>query len=395
MPRRIVLRVLALTLATAMPVHAAEPALAWPGEDWVVSTPQREGMDARALADFDADIRAGRFGYVDSMLVIRHGRIVAEHSYPRDYAAINAPLMKGEPGPWNYHDANWHPYYQGSPLHTLQSTTKSFASALAGIAIARGKIRGTAATLGELLPHRGITDPRKAAITLDNVLTMRPGFEWLETEVSYWDPRNDSIRVEKTNDWVGYLLAKPLVTEQGSTYTYNSTNSQMISEIVSTAVGQGLDAFAEEALFTPLGIREYRWKSAPEGYRDTAGGLYLSARDLARFGLLFLRGGEWNGKQLIPADWVARSLDTHVADTDPADPDSNTGYGYQWWVFEHGNDGTPRMVGTWGWGGQFALLVPALDLVVVFTGWNTYEGQEDIAPVRAFYQRVVLPAAGR
>lgn len=393
MPLKVI--VLALTLVAAMSAHAAEPALAWPGEDWAVSTPEREGMDARALAAFDADIRDGRFGYVDSMLVIRHGRIVAEHSYPRDYAAINAPLMKGEPGQWNYHDANWHPYYRGTALHTLQSTTKSFASALAGIAIAQGKIRGTEATLGELLPHRGIRDPRKAAITLDNVLTMRPGFEWLETEVSYWDPRNDSIRVEQTDDWVGYLLAKPLLTEQGSTYTYNSTNSQMISEIVSTAVGQGLEAFAEEVLFTPLGIRDYHWKSAPEGYRDTAGGLYLSARDLARFGLLFLRGGEWNGKQLLPADWVARSLETRVADTAPADPDNNTGYGYQWWVFEHGKDGTPRMVGTWGWGGQFALLVPALDLLVVFTGWNTYDGQDEAAPVRAFYQRVVLPAAGR
>ncbi|MFM7785694.1 MAG: serine hydrolase domain-containing protein, partial [Gammaproteobacteria bacterium] len=398
MPLRIAAGVVALAFLGVSPAHAQGPAIpaqSWPDEDWELSTPAAEGIDAKTIAALDADLRAGRYGYVDAMVVIRHGRIIAEHSYPRDYATINAPLIEGEPGPWNYHDANWHPYFRGSQLHTLQSTTKSFASALAGIAIAQGRIRGVDATLGELLPHRQISDPAKAAITLDNVLTMRPGFEWLETEVSYWDPRNDSIRVEKTNDWTGYLLAKPLVTAQGSTYTYNSTNSQMISEIVSTAVGKGLDAFAEETLFGPLGIREYQWKSAPEGYRDTAGGLYLSARDLARFGLLFLRGGEWNGKQLIPADWVARSLETHVRDTEPADPAANFGYDYQWWVFEHGSEGRPRMVGTWGWGGQFALLVPALDLVAVFTGWNTYDGQEDIAPVLAFYERVVLPAAAR
>ncbi|MFM7273394.1 MAG: serine hydrolase domain-containing protein, partial [Gammaproteobacteria bacterium] len=267
MPLRIAAGVVALAFLGVSPAHAQGPAIpaqSWPDEDWELSTPAAEGIDAKTIAALDADLRAGRYGYVDAMVVIRHGRIIAEHSYPRDYATINAPLIEGEPGPWNYHDANWHPYFRGSQLHTLQSTTKSFASALAGIAIAQGRIRGVDATLGELLPHRQISDPAKAAITLDNVLTMRPGFEWLETEVSYWDPRNDSIRVEKTNDWTGYLLAKPLVTAQGSTYTYNSTNSQMISEIVSTAVGKGLDAFAEETLFGPLGIREYQWKSAPE-----------------------------------------------------------------------------------------------------------------------------------
>ena len=77
------------------------------------------------------------------------------------------------------------------------------------------------------------------------------------------------------------------------------------------------------------------------------------------------------------------------------DATDNLGYGYQWWVYEHGADGTPRMVGTWGWGGQFALLVPSLDLVAVFTGWNVYDGQDEIAPVKAFYQRVVLPASGK
>ena len=381
-----------LLLLPVLRATAAESP-SWPAADWEMSTPAHEAMDARTIAALDAEIRAGRLGYVDSMLIARHGRIVAEAGYPRDYRAINAPLMTASPGQWNYFDADWHPWYRDTGLHTLQSTSKSFASALAGIAIAQGAIRGTDATLGELLPHRHITDPKKAAITLDNVLTMRPGFAWNETEVSYRDPRNDSIVVEDTRDWVGYLLLKPLTSEQGSTYSYNSTNSQMISEIVSTAVGKPLDMFAEEMLFGPIGIHDYHWKRAPEGFSDTAGGLYLRPRDLARFGLLYLRGGEWNGKQVIPAQWVTDSLATHVADTAPADPEDNAGYGYQWWVFEHGSSGKPRMVGTWGWGGQFALLVPDLDLIAVFTGWNTYDGQQDIDVVHAFYQRVVLPAA--
>ena len=375
-------------------ISAAAPT-SWPGTDWDRSTPAREAMDPATIADLDADLRAGRMGYVDAMLIARHGRIVAEATYARDYRAINAPLMQDAPGQWNYYDADWHPWYRDTGLHTLQSTSKSFASALAGIAIGRGAIRGTDATLGELLPHRRIADARKAAITLENVLTMRPGFAWNETEVSYRDPANDSIVVEHSRDWVGYLLSKPLTSEQGTAYSYNSTNSQMISEIVSTAVGTPLDMFAEETLFGPIGIREYHWKRSPEGFSDTAGGLYLRPRDLARFALLYLRGGEWNGTQIIPAQWVADSLATHVTDTAPSDPENDTGYGYQWWVFEHGSAGKPRMVGTWGWGGQFALLVPELDLIAVFTGWNTYDGQQDIDVVRAFYQRVVLPAAGR
>jgi CubicO group peptidase (beta-lactamase class C family) len=193
------LLLLAQLAMPALRAVAADPA-SWPGTDWETSTPAREALDPDALAALDADLRAGRFGYVDSMLVARHGRIVAEGNYPRDYRAINAPLVTATPGQWNYYDADWHPWYRDTGLHTLQSTTKSVGSALAGIAIAQGAIRSTDAPLGELLPHRDIRDPRKAAITLDNVLTMRSGFAWNEDELSYRDPLNDSIVVESTRD---------------------------------------------------------------------------------------------------------------------------------------------------------------------------------------------------
>jgi len=123
--------------------------------------------------------------------------------------------------------------------------------------------------------------------------------------------------------------------------------------------------------------------------------LYLKPRDLARFGLLFGRDGEWDGRQVIPAEWVADSARPHVADTAPASPDFNVGYGYQWWIYNHGDDGKPFMYGTWGWGGQFALVVPDLDLVAVFTGWNVYDGQDNEYPFRLFYDRVVLTATGQ
>ena len=219
----------------------------WPGENWQLSTPEQEGLDGKAIALLDKEFQSGQHGYVDSMLIIRNGRMVFEAYYENDYQKINAALISNEPGPWNYYDINWHPYYQGSELHTVQSSTKSVMSALVGIAIDRGDLPGTSASLGELLPHRNINDPQKAAITLDNILTMRPGFEW-EEDVSYWDPSNDAIRVESSDDWVAYLLNKPMAHDQGTTYKYNSTNTQLMSEIVSTATEQALDDYANQLL---------------------------------------------------------------------------------------------------------------------------------------------------
>ena len=207
-------------------------------------------------------------------------------------------------------------------------------SALVGIAIARGDLPGVDTTLGELLPHREITDPQKAAITLDNILTMRSGFEWEEL-VSYLDPRNDAIAVESTDDWVAYLLAKPIAHDQGTSYYYNSISTQLMSVIVSTATGRGLGDYAEGVLFGPIGIKDYFWKTAPEGFGDVSGGLYLKPRDLARFGLLFERDGEWNGEQIVPE----------------------------------------------------------LNLVGVFTGWRIYDGPRSESAVRLFYDRVVMSAA--
>jgi len=397
-------RFLLLSLICVFALAACEPnatvespadataAVSWPGESWQTSTPEREGLDAQAIAQLDEELRAGKHGYVDSMLIIRNGRMAFEAYYENDYRSINADLVTGESGPWNYYDVNWHPFHMGSDLHTIQSSTKSFMSALVGIAIARGDLPGVSATLGELLPHRNITDPKKAAITLENILTMTPGFEW-EEDVSYWDPRNDAIQVELTDDWVAYLLDKPLAHEQGTSYKYNSTNTQLMSEMVSTATDRVLNEYAEELLFGPIGIKDYAWKDAPEGFKDVAGGLYLKPRDLARFGLLYEREGKWDGRQIIPAEWVAKSAEPHVADTAPGSPNFNVGYGYQWWVFNDGSDGKPVMYGSWGWGGQFALIVPDLDLVGVFTGWNVYDGQDYQSTWRLFYDRVVVPTA--
>jgi CubicO group peptidase (beta-lactamase class C family) len=358
---------------------AETAATSWPGKTWEESTPAREGLDEKAISQLDTEIRDGKRGYIDSMLIVRHGRIVFDARYPRDYATINAPLMTDESGPYNYYDVAWHPYYQDTDLHTMQSTTKNVTSALVGIAISRGELPGVAATLGELLPKRNITDPRKAGITLDNLLTMRSGIDWIEGD--------DGVIAESRDDPISYVLDQPLVADQGTLFNYNSGNTQLLAEIVSVATGRSLQDYAEEVLFGPIGIERYYWKTFPEGYNDGLGGLYLAPRDLARFALLYARGGEWDGRQVVPAAWVRESIRTHVKGLILDDP--NLRYGYQWWIFEDGAAGRPRMYGTWGWGGQYALVVPDLDLIGVLTGWSVYDDLEHT--YKTFYEEIVLP----
>ena len=189
---------------------------------------------------------------------------------------------------------------------------------------------------------------------------------------------------------MGYLLEQPLAEEQGTTYNYNSTNTQLMSEALTTATGIPASEYAEKYLFGPIGIKNYYWNSAPEGFTNAGGGLFLESRDLARFALLFEREGNWNGRQVIPKEWVERSRKSWVADVSPDDPDYDMGYGYQWWIYNHAGKGRPEMYGGWGWGGQFPLIVPDLGLVAVFTAWNIYEEQENARAFELFYDRIVL-----
>jgi CubicO group peptidase (beta-lactamase class C family) len=186
---------------------------------------------------------------------------------------------------------------------------------------------------------------------------------------------------------VAYLLEKEMSVEQGTLFDYNSTSSQALSEILTTATGVPTNEYAERHLFGPIGITEYFWNAAPEGYINAGGGLFLTAHDLSRFALLFLREGRWGEEQVVPQDWVRRSATSWVPVL--ADYPDGWGYGYQWWIYRHKTDVGPKMYGGWGWGGQFPLIVPELDLVAVFTGWNIKDDADYAYAFDLFYDRVV------
>ena len=338
-------------------------------QEWARSTPAAEGMDPEPLRDLDRQVRAGAFDNVDRLVVLRNGKLVMSERYPRDYRSISAGFDM-RPHQFNYQHPDWHPFYMGTQLHSLQSVTKSVTSALIGIAIGRGDLPEVGTPLLPLLADYDTsgTDARLAAATLEDLLTMRLGIEWHEQDRPI-GPENTTLQLEFSDDWVEFTLAQPMDAEPGERFVYNSGASHLMSALLRTATGRTVDRYAEELLFGPLGITDYHWKREPAGLPDTEGGLYLEAEDLARFGQLYLDGGTWNGTRIVPEAWVSASVARHVDDVAPEDPDWNAGYGYQWWRVD--TDGEEVWAGL-GYGGQYLFILPEHRIVGVSNSWNVF-----------------------
>lgn len=340
----------------------------WPAPAWPAADAKSLGVDADALAAIDADFKAGKYGYVDAMLVIRCGRIVKQATYSHDYrriygaaAKIKGPLTPTLHGAYNYFDPAWHPYYRGSDLHTLQSVTKTVTSIVIGVAIARGEFPPLDTPVLEFFDTAKVKniDPRKRRMTIRHLLSMTAGLEWHE-DVAYDDPKNSAVIMESLRDWVPYVINQPMADEPGARFNYNSGATQLLSHIFKKATGRHLQDYARQHLFKPLGIDRFYWKRAPKGLTDAEGGLYLRPEDLAKLGYLFLRQGNWNGQQLVTPQWVAQST------TPSAAVSERTQYGFKWWLEM---TSTPAWCGH-GFGGQRLVVLPAHDLVVVFLAWN-------------------------
>jgi CubicO group peptidase (beta-lactamase class C family) len=279
---------------------------------------------------------------------------------------------KGAPGIYNYYDPAWHPYYKRTALHTMQSVSKSVTSALIGIAIARGEISNIdVPVLPYFSAFKVKPDPRRDRMRLRHLLTMSTGIRWDESSTSYTDAKNNCAEMEASDDWIQYVLDQPMAAEPGTTFVYNSGATELLSYIIKQATGREADDYAKEHLFAPLGIDDYYWKRTPRGLADTEGGLYLRPRDLAKFGYLYLKDGVWDGKRILPADWTKESTRWHI---DAGR--SGRGYGYKWWLLSRKGQGTYDAYAALGYGGQRLIVVPELDLIAVFTGWNIYDKPE-------------------
>jgi CubicO group peptidase (beta-lactamase class C family) len=327
----------------------------WPTDGWRTAALKDQGIDPAALATVEDQVANGLYRRVRSVLIVRGGYLVYEHY--------------------------WHGLDQADG-HEVRSVTKSVIGALVGIALAEGKIKSLEQTVGELLAAelpKG-ADPRFAQVTVKELLTMTSGLAGDDT-------LGGDTRVEdamwKSPDWVRHILSRRLAWEPGTRWAYSNASSHLLSAIVANVSGQSTLAFARAKLFQPLGIRtdgafepvlsdhidaatveayersSVAWPVDPQGYHYGASDLRLPARDLAKFGFLYLNGGQWDGNQLIPADYVA-------AATSPigSSPNLHNGYGWHWWV---ATEGDHRTFSARGRGGQFIYVVPDLDLVTVIT----------------------------
>jgi len=348
----------------------------WPTNGWTVTTPSEVGLDARTLAEIDADIGEGKYGYVDSMLVIRHGKLAYERYYGHDYgeiykkeAATRGPLVVGDlTGPYNYFNDWWHPYYRDTNLHTMQSATKSVVSAVVGIAVGRGEFPDIDTPVLNFFESGTVAnvDERKERMTIRHLLTMSTGLDWNE-DVPYIDPKNTWSDLQGAPDWAQFTIDRPMEKEPGKEFKYNSGATLILGHIFYRATGTDLEEYAAEHLFEPLGIDEYFWKRTPLGRTDVQEGLYVSSRDIAKIAYLFLQRGQWAGKQIVPDVWVRDSIHPSL----PVTADASWEYGYKWWLihYQHGGEDLVAFEGN-GFGGQLPIVLPDLDMVIVFTGWN-------------------------
>jgi CubicO group peptidase (beta-lactamase class C family) len=354
-----------------------------------MSTPEAEGIDQAAIESLVVDIEAGRYGLVDHFLLIRHGKVVADHRFDHDYETIAAQYDPTD-DQYDYDHPRWHPYYRDTDLHTLQSVTKSITSAALGIAVDEGLIGGVQvpamAFFNDYEPD--LSDPRRKAMTLEDLLTMRSGIDWNEM-ISYDEESNSCVQLEASDQWIEFILDHGMREDPGTVFDYNSGVSVLLGKIVGVATGQRVDSWAEARLFNPIGITDYYWKVTPDGEVDTEGGLYLSTHDLARIGYLFLRNGHWGGRQILSAEWVAESVAPTVPDIFPDNDRPDFAYGYQWWVAKH-EAGRSIVFSARGYGGQLLVVVPDMDLVVVFNAWNIHDQPE--LSTEAAIRDLIIPA---
>ena len=375
---RALLRLAALSLAVAAPARAQ---VTWRAAAWPTATPAAVGLDARVLDSLDAEIRAGRYGNVDRVLVIRHGKVAFDRRYPRDYARVYGDSAKhgralhahDDAGPYNYFADWWHPYYRRGDLHTLQSVTKTVTSMVIGAAVTRGEFPSLDTPVLSFFDSGTVrnVDDRKRRMTVRHLLTMTAGFDWDENR-PYADTTNTADALEKSYDWVKFTIDRPMMEEPGTRFNYNSGASELLAHVFRRATGRDVEEYAAEHLFAPVGIRDWYWKRTPAGHADTEGGLYLAADDLARLWYLVLHDGVWNGRQILSREWVRQSVTPAVR---VGDARGGAGYGLKWWIYRDPTDSTRSLWSGSGFGGQFPVAVPSADMVVVINQWNILPGQ--------------------
>ena len=285
-------------------------------------------MNSTALANL---IDFGATHELESVLVVRHGTIVAEAYY--------AP-------------------FQAGVKHRINSATKSIIGTLIAIAFKDGLLDSLDHPVVDFFPDRTIAnlDDDKKAITIENLLDMTSGLDWTEP-LGEGRPRS-MMDMERSADWEQFVLDRPMATKPGAAFNYDSGNPHLLSAILTKLTGKSALDYAREGLLEPLGISDVFWRTDPQGVSIGGYGLFLQPRDMAKFGYLYLRNGVWDGHEIVPPSWIDRIRHASVSMNL-----GNLRYANLFWVAPARDAYLAN-----GFHGQRIFVMPALDVVAVATG---------------------------
>ncbi|MHA1186192.1 MAG: serine hydrolase domain-containing protein [Candidatus Heimdallarchaeota archaeon] len=263
----------------------------WPTTGWLTSTPEEENMNPIYLDNMLQYIIDEEYN-VDSILLIRNGYLVFERYF----------------NGWN-----------DSAYHSIFSITKSVVSCLYGVAVEEGLVQLNQ-TLTSFFTNRTIAnlDSAKQNITIEHLLTMSSGIDWLEVI--------NMFQFAGSEDPIQYVLDRPMDAFPGEVFNYNSGAVHLLSAILQNVTGTTTKAYAEEKLFTPLGITNFNWDKDPQGIYFGGHGLSLTSPDMAKFGFLYLNNGTWDSSQIISEEWFSESISKYNYSILAED------YGYLWWL---------------------------------------------------------------
>jgi CubicO group peptidase (beta-lactamase class C family) len=360
-------------------IRATRPAEA----DSSAIPPNEAGFSSDLDARLNKAIAEKRVWNLHGVVIVRNGHPVLERYFEGDDYARGRPLGKVA--------------FKPDTLHDLRSASKSIVGLLYGIALADGKVPPPDALLFASFPEYPdlAADPARNRLTIHHVLTMTMGTDWDEFGVPYTDPTNSETAMDMAPDRYRFVLGAPIVMEPGKRWIYNGGATALLARIIERGTGKSLQPFARETLFDPLEIGPTEWFADEHGESIAASGLRMTPRDLARIGVIMLKGGMWGDRRVVPSQWIERSTSPMV------DIDETRQYGYQWYLGKFGFTISTRprwdrsqLERVWyaaGNGGQRLYVVPGLGLVVAITAGNYDAPDQGVPPTRVI-REVVLPA---
>jgi len=351
--------------ATACSVRRGSDPITTSGDGWDTASLRSAGFGEGALSQLTQEIKAGKFPNTHAVLIEHDGYLVYEQYFDGTDERWGQPLG--------------HRHFDCDSLHDLRSVSKSVTSLVLGIVLGGKYASALETPLPFFFPNLTMA-PEFRAIRLHHALTMTAGIEWNEMTVPYSNETNDEIRLYGVTDPVASVLMRPVLEAPGSKWYYNGGLTQVLAGIVQGMAGNSLDRVAADVLFTPLGITKFEWLGSTlwdPPIPAAMSGLRMRARDLAKIGSVCLHGGKWKGQQIVPKEWLERSMQRHVKRAGAWSNGGLWGYGYQFWVggFPQGYE----VVAARGNGDQNVFILQREHLVVtIFAGaYNRYNGYSE------------------